>query len=227
MDSGAGKFFRKGAPRVGLWIKIGPDLALDVLTRDLRQIFHVINASDYEKNMHTLEISGPADKKDFREKAAFLFETTRAAGVTCIYRGSPEAAKEIGADGVHVSSIRDLKEGRELFGDEGIAGIHCESSREVAAAAHDAGADFVSFGCKGPAMPSPDALRFWTMLSDKPALIEGPVTNDYCAFWVNAGATFIDAGDYIWSHGEGVMKGTVNMLYAIDLALEEQEKSVQ
>lgn len=53
------------------------------------------------------------------------------------------------------------------------------------------------------------------------------MTNDYCAFWVRAGAGFIDAGDYIWSHGEGVMKGTVNMLYAIDLALEEQKKSIQ
>lgn len=218
---------KKGAPWVGLWLKVGPDLALDVLMRDLRQIFHVINASGYEKNMHTLEISGPAADKDFREKAAFLFEIARAAGIACIYRGAPQDAKDMGADGVHVDSIEALKEGRALFGDEGIAGIHCGTSSEMAAAAHDADADFVSFGTKGPAMPSPDALRFWTMLSDKPALIEGPITNDYCDFWVKAGAGFIDAGDYIWSHGEGVMKGTVNMLYAIDLALEEQEKSVQ
>lgn len=218
---------KKGAPFVGLWIKIGPDLALDILMRDLRQIFHVINASEYEKNMHTLEISGPADDKEFREKAALLFETARAAGMACIYRGAPQDAKDMGADGVHVDTVEALKEGRALFGEEGIAGLHCGISPELAAAAHDAGADFVSFGTKGPAMPSPDALRFWTLLSDKPALIEGPVTNDYCDFWVKAGAGFIDAGDYIWSHGEGVMKGTVNMLYAIDLALENQEKSVQ
>jgi len=221
------KHAKKGAPPVGLWLKVGPDLALDILMRDLRQIFHVINASSYEKNMHTLEISGPAEDQDFREKAAFLFEIARAAGIACIYRGTPQDAKDMGADGVHVDSIEALKEGRALFGDEGIAGIHCGASSEMAAAAHDADADFVSFGTNGPAMPSPDALRFWTMLSDKPALIEGPVTNDYCAFWVNAGAGFIDAGDYIWSHGEGVMKGTVNMLYAIDLALGDREKSIQ
>lgn len=221
------KVLKKGAPLVGLWIKIGPDLALDILVRDLRQIFHVINASAYEKNMHTLEISGPAEDSDFREKAALLFAIARSAGMACVYRGSPQAAKDMGADGVHVDTIEDLAKGRELFGEEGIAGLHCGTSPEMAAQAHDADADFVSFGTKGPAMPSPDALRFWTMLSDKPALIEGPITNDYCAFWVQAGAGFIDAGDYIWSHGDGLMQGTVNMLYAIDLALEDQEKSVQ
>ncbi|MBI4031631.1 MAG: thiamine phosphate synthase [Proteobacteria bacterium] len=222
------KAIKKGAPPVGLWLKVGPDLALDVLMRDLRQIFHVINnGSAYEKNMHTLEISGPAAEQDFRKKTALLFEIARAAGIACIYRGAPKDAKELGADGVHTDSIDSFRKGRELFGAEGIAGIHCGTSSEKAAAAHDADADFVSFGTKGPAMPPPDALRFWTMLSDKPALIEGPVTNDYCAFWVRAGAGFIDAGDYIWSHGEGVMKGTVNMLYAIDLALEEQKKSIQ
>lgn len=221
------KTVKSGASPVGLWIKVGPDLALDILMPGLRQIFHVINASSYEKNMHTLEIFGPAEEQEFREKAAFLFEIARAAGIACIYRGTPKDAKDMGADGVHVDTIEALKEGRELFGAEGIAGLHCGTSPDMAAAAHDAGADFVSFGGKGPAMPSPDALRFWAMLSDKPALIEGPITNDYCAFWVQAGAGFIDAGDYIWSHGEGVMKGTVNMLYAIDLALEEQQKSVQ
>ena len=221
------KVIKKGASPVGLWLKIGPDLALDVLMRDLRQIFRVINASSYEKNMHALEISGPADDADFCAKAELLFAVARAAGIACIYRGAPQVAKDIGADGVHVDTAELFTQGRELFGDDGIVGLHCGNSQELAAQAHDAGADFVSFGVKGPAMPSPDALRFWTMLSDKPALIEGPVTNDYCAFWVQAGAGFIDAGDYIWSHGDGVMQGTVNMLYAIDLALEEQEKSVQ
>jgi thiamine-phosphate pyrophosphorylase len=219
---------KKGAPPVGLWLKIGPDLAIEILVRDLRQIFHVINhGSAYEKNMHTLEISGPAEEKDFREKAGLLFAVARAAGIAGIYRGDPAAAKEMDADGVLVDSIAAFREGRKLFGEDGIVGIYCGTSKDLAAQAHDAEADFVSFGTKNAAMPSPDTLRFWTMLSDKPALIEGPITNDYCAYWVQAGASFIDAGDYIWSHGDGLMQGTINMLYAIDLALEEQEKTIQ
>ncbi|HEY8192195.1 MAG TPA: thiamine phosphate synthase [Alphaproteobacteria bacterium] len=219
---------KKGAPPVGLWLKIGPDLAVDILLRDLRQIFHVINnGSAYEKNMHVLEIVGSADDKDFREKAALLFAIGRAAGMAGIYRGDPAVAKEMDADGVLVDSITAFGEARKLFGENGIVGIYCGTSQDMAAQAHDAGADFVSFGTGKAGFPSPDVLRFWTILSDKPALIEGAITNDYCAYWVQAGAAFIDAGDYIWSHGEGLMQGTVNMLYAIDLALEEQEKSVQ
>ncbi len=222
------KVIKKGAPPVGLWLKIGPDLAVDILLRDLRQIFHVINnGSAYEKNMHVLEIVGAAEDKDFREKAALLFAIGRAAGMAGIYRGDPAAAKEMDADGVLADSVAAFGEARKLFGEDGIVGIYCGTSQDMAAQAHDAGADFVSFGTGKAAFPSPDVLRFWTILSDKPALIEGAITNDYCAYWVQAGASFIDAGDYIWSHGEGLMQGTVNMLYAIDLALEEQEKSVQ
>ena len=63
---------------------------------------------------------------------------------------------------------------------------------------------------------------FW-MPSHAFAVIEGPVTNDYCAYYVESGAAFIDAGDYIWGHGKGVMQGTVNMLHAIDLALDDKK----
>lgn len=221
------KVVKKGAPPCGLWLRVGPDLAVEELLRDLQQVFHVINSSDYEKNMHTLEIHGDAGNAVFREKASLLFDFARGKGMACIYRGDPAAAKEMGADGVLVDSAALLAEGKSLFGDDGIAGLACGTSQEMAALAHDEGADFVSFGTGGPAFPPPDVLRFWTILSDKPALIEGPVDNDYAAYWVNAGAAFLDAGDYIWSHGKGVMQGTVNMLYAIDLAAGERESKVQ
>lgn len=214
---------KKGAPGCGLYIKVGPDLAMAELVRDLRQIFFVINGSDYEKNMHVVEIRGDMEDSGFRAKAADLCGFIRANGMVCIVRGHPEPAKEIGADGVLVDTEVDIATGRTLFGEDGIVGLFCGVSPERAAAAHDAGVDFVSFGVKGgAAMPSLEGLRFWTMLSEKPALIEGPVTNDYCAYYVQAGAMFVDAGDYIWSHGKGVMQGTVNMLHAIDLALADR-----
>lgn len=218
---------RKGAPPVGLWLKVGPDLAIPELLRDLKQIFFVINGSRYERNMHALEVRGQPDDPEFRDKAAVLFEFARHHGIACIFRGDHQTAKDIGADGVLVNVPEDIDKAREIFGVDGIIGLACGTSSEMAAAAHDAATDFVSFGAANGQLPAPEALRFWTLLSDKPALVEGPLTNDYCAYYVQAGAAFLDAGDYIWSHGKGVMQGTVNMLHAIDLALAEQREKKQ
>jgi thiamine monophosphate synthase len=215
---------RKGAAPVGLWIKVGPDLAMAELVRDLKQIFFVINGSKYERNMHTLEVRGPAGDPEFREKAQALYEFARVNGLACIFRGDAQAAKDLGADGVLVEAPADIAEARKIFGEDGIVGLACGISADLAAQAHDAAADFVTFGAGEGKMPGPDALRFWSMLSDNPALVEGPMTNDYVAYYVQNGASFIDAGDYIWSQGKGVMQGTVNMLHAIDLALEEQQR---
>lgn len=213
---------RKGAPGCGLWLRIGPDLALDVLVRDLNQIFYVINASRYEKNMHALEITGNAENALFRESAQALFSFARGKGITCIFRGDGKTAKDLGADGVLLESADHLAEAKDLFGPEGIVGLSCGLSNEAAAAAYDADADFVTFGTGKDTMPDAAILKFWTMLTDRPAVIEGPVTNDYCAYYIDAGASFIDAGSYIFSHGRGVMQATVNMLHAIDLALDEK-----
>jgi hypothetical protein len=218
---------KQGAPPVGLWLKVGPDLAIPELLRDLKQIFFVINASAYERNMHVLEVRGDPGDVEFRDKAAVLFEFARHNGIACIFRGDYQMAKDIGADGVLVNAPADIDGARKIFGEAGIVGLACGTSSEMAAAAHDAAADFVSFGAANGQLPGPEALRFWTILSDKPALVEGPLTNDYAAYYVQSGASFLDAGDYIWSHGKGVMQGAVNMLHAIDLALAEQREKKQ
>ncbi len=215
---------KKGAPPVGLWLRVGPDLVLEELLRDLRQIFFVINGSDYERNMHAIEIFGDESDEEFRKKAGLVAAFGRDGGLAVIYRGSPSVAAEIEADGVLLKTLDDLPIAREHFGEEGIIGLACGTSQENAAAAHDAALDFVSFGTGKSTFPPPDVLRFWTLLSDKPAVVEGPITNDYVSYWVEAEAGFLDAGDYIWAHGKGVMQGTSNMLHAIELALESQQK---
>lgn len=219
---------KEGAAAVGLYLKIGPDLAMDVLFRDLKQIFFVINSASYERNMHALEVRVDKDDPEHMEKAQALCAFASMNGVVPVYRGAPDFAREIGAEAVLLETLDDMESARGIFGEEGIVGFACGLSNDDAAAAYDAGVDFVSFGVTGGAkMPSADILKFWTMLTDKPAVIEGPVTNDYCAYYVEAGAGFIDAADYIFSHGKGVMQGTVNMLHAIDLALEGKDDTPQ
>lgn len=214
---------RKGAPACGLWLRIGPDLAPDVLVRDLNQIFYVINRSEYEKNMHALEITGDYASEQFREAALALFAFARSKGMATIFRGPAETAKALEADGVLLQDVNDIAAARALFGEKGIVGLACGLSQETSLAAYDAGADFVTFG-SAQKMPGADVMKMWTILTDKPAVVEGPVTNDYCAYYVDAGAGFIDAGDYIWSHAKGVMQGAVNMLHAIDLALAARDQ---
>lgn len=216
---------KTGAAPCGLWLRIGPDLAVEKLARDLKQIYLAINNSDYEKNMHTLEISGDASDEKFCDAAILLFAMAREKGIATIYRGDAQSAHQLEADGVLLKNPDDLKAAREIFGEDGILGLECSMSNEKAAAGYDAGVDFVTFGTDKNTMPDAEILKFWTMLTDLPAVIEGPVNNDYAAYYVEAGAAFIDAGDYIWSHGKGVMQGTVNMLHAIDLALEDKKKS--
>lgn len=216
---------KKGAPSVGLYLRVGPALEMDMLTRDLKQIFFAINGADYETNMHALEINGtPDDDPAFVEKAQALAQFAAMSGIVPVYRGDPNLAREIGAEGVLLQSLDDIGAAREHFGEKGVIGLHCGIDNEKAAAAYDAEVDFVCFGLGAEKMPAADVLTFWTMLTELPAVVEGKISNDYAAYYVQAGAGFIDGTDYIWSHQKGVMQGTVNMLHAIDLALKDGGK---
>lgn len=215
---------KSGAPACGLWLRLGPDLAVDILSRDLKQIFFAINGSPYERNMHALEITGDAVDGSFAEAARHLYALARAGGIATIFRGDPQAAKDLGADGVLVADIAMLQQARAIFGDGGISGLACGLSKELSLAAYDAGADFITFGAANK-MPDAELMKMWDILTDRPVVIEGPISNDYAAYYVQAGAGFIDAGTYIWNHAKGVMQGTVNMLHAIDLALETKPEA--
>ena len=220
----------KGAPGAGLYIRIPHSPDLEKLVPQLRQLFHVTNASAHEKNMHVLEIAaGGKDDVEFREKSELLIAIARHNGITCIMRGGDAAvAKDIGFEGILALSYEEFTAARTVFGNDGIVGLACGTSQEMTAWAHDEGADFAAFGTgKNDSLPPIESLRFWTILNDKPSVIEGPVTNDYAAFFIQAGAMFLDCGDYIFSHEKGVMQGTVNMLHAIDLALAATQQTKQ
>lgn len=212
----------KGAPPCGLWLRAGPVLAPEILLRDLNQIFYVINRSPYEKNMHALELTGDADDPAFREGAQAVFAFARSKGIVPVFRGRAQDAQSLGAEGVLLQDAAQVAAAKALADDTWIVGVACGLSQQASLAAYDAGADFVTFGT-AEKMPSADIMKMWTILTDRPAVVEGPVDNDHCAYYVAAGAGFIDAGAYIWSHAKGVMQGTVNMLHAIDLALEDKK----
>ena len=215
---------KKGsASPVGLYIKLGPDYAMDILTKDLKQIALVINHDKHKRNMHAIELAVNEDDEEFKDKAKALTGFAKHNGIAVVLRGHPELAQEIEAEGVLLEDWDLLDAAREIFGhDKGLIGLYCENDPDKSAAAFDADVDFVSFGMKKGGLPAVEALKFWNMLTPKPAVVEGPVTNDHAAYYIENGAGFLSAADYIWSHPKGVMQGTVNMLHAIELALEEK-----
>jgi thiamine-phosphate pyrophosphorylase len=220
-----GKYSKPGAAPCGLYIGTpthftgGPE---DFL-RDIRQIFLALNASEYEKNFHVIEFR-PQNSHDAVarfEAGAALCALTRRQGFIFIVDNDIGLAKMTQADGVIVKSAQDVRRARDELGPDSIIGMRCGSSRDLASAARDEGADYVSFAGLPGILPDPGLFSWWKQESTRICVAQGKIANDDAGSYVQAGADFIEGTDYIWSHPEGVMKGVVNLLYAIDLANEK------
>lgn len=190
----------------------------------MRHLFFVANRSGYKKNMHVIEIAHEAGAGDFAERAGPVVALARGAGFVAVIRGKGQAvadmARTVQSDGVLLDELEDIATVRECLGMDAIIGLRCGLSPERADEARAAGADYVSFGYPDRGrLPPEDIVKLWAWSADTPVLVEGPLTNDDIDDYIKAGATFFDAGSYIFKHPEGIMQGTVNMLFAIDLAL--------
>jgi thiamine-phosphate pyrophosphorylase len=210
-----------------LYVVVPPGFVPADVAPQLRHLFYVTNRSAYERNMHALEIAHEVDAPDFAQRAEPVIALGRASGFAVILRGKGDAtarlAQALSADGVLLDELEHIARARAILGEDAIIGLRCGLSPERADEARDAGADYVSFGYPGrEQLPPEDIVKLWAWSSEKPVLVEGPVTNDDIDDFVKAGATFFDCGGYIFGHPDGVMQGTVNMLYAIDLALGVQ-----
>lgn len=218
-----GKSSKAGAPPCGLYLTTPQDFNGADFVRALRQVFLAINASEYEKNRHILTFrvqEGHASQAE-TAAAAELCELARGQGLVFLCANDIHLAKTTGADGVMLDNPDDLETARTMLGDDAIIGVRCGSSRRRAEQALGKGADCVSFYDEAGGFLNPEIVRWWRLKTDNPCVVEGRLTNDDCGFYAAAGADFIDGSSYIWAHPEGVMKGVVNMAYAIDLALEQ------
>jgi thiamine monophosphate synthase len=211
---------KKGAPPCGLYLRIGPDPAMDKIMPALRQAAFVVNRSEYERNMHVIEVA--TGEGEAANKAVALVQLAKMEGLTALMKASADEAAAAGADGVMLEHIEKVEEAREKLGKDAIIALACGISRAIAEQAKEQGVDCVQFGAPEASMlPSTDLFSWWSTLTAIPSIAAGPVTNDNAGAYVRAGASFLDASPYVWDNPKGVMQGTVNMLYAIDLAAEE------
>jgi thiamine-phosphate pyrophosphorylase len=212
----------KNPPPCGLYLCIAENPDMDKVLLALRQAAMVINRSAFDRNMHVVELAaGPegqgAGQGTGREKTEALVQIVKMEGLVAIIKGDAQAAKDMQADGVLLADANAIAPARALLGEEAIIGLACGQDKALAQKAHERGADYVSFGDAQVFAPIA-LLNWWSTLSQAPALASGNLTNDDVAAYLAAGATFLDCSDYVWNHPKGVMQGTVNMLYAIELA---------
>lgn len=218
------KEVKKGAPSCGLYLRIADDRPFEDAFRDMREAAFVINRSSYEKNLHVLEVGGDQVDADSTQRLRALVLGGKQNGLVVIVRGNAGLAFAAEADGVLLDKADDITNAREVLGPDAIIGLRCGLSRQMAEKAIDQSVDYISFasGGRGDILPPESLIAWWSVKSEIPALVEGHLTNDDCGRYVRAGATFIEGTHYVWCHPQGIKQGTVDMLYAIDLASQEQ-----
>lgn len=213
---------KKGAPACGLYLRVADDLPFETAIARIREAAFVINRSAYEKNMNVLELGGDLVDAEAPERLAALVQLGQHEGMVVIVREQAGLAFAAKADGVILSNIDHLESARAVLGDDAIIGLRCGLSRMMAEKTLGLGVDYISFaaGGRGDVLPPESLIVWWSVKTDTPCLVEGPLTNDDCGRYVRAGATFLEATDYVWQHPKGTKQGVVDMLYAIDLAME-------
>ncbi|MFN3827001.1 MAG: thiamine phosphate synthase [Micavibrio sp.] len=215
------KDVKEGAPSCGLYFSMPDDVPLEQANRMIREAAFVINRSSYERNMNVLELGAGIGDAEALERLVTLVAVGRREGMVVIIRNDAELAKDAEADGVILDDPDALAAAREMVGPDGIMGLRCGLSRASAEKALALEVDYVSFHAAAHHLLPPESLiSWWSVKTDIPCLVEGGLTNDDCARYVRAGATFVEASFYVWDHPQGIKQGTVDMLYAIDLAME-------
>jgi thiamine-phosphate pyrophosphorylase len=166
------------------------------------------------------------DDDTWRRAIDALRPVTQSRGVAFLLNDRAELVRQTGSDGAHVGQ-EDMpaREARRLIGREGMLGVTCHESRDLAMQAGDDGADYVAFGAFFPSatkqvsrLADPEILAWWSDLMELPCCAIGGITAANCAPLVQAGADFLAVVGAVWSHPDGPAAGVRAMNEAIRAA---------
>lgn len=168
------------------------------------------------------------DDDAVRRAAEILLPIAQAREVPLVINDRPDLAAETGADGVHVGQQdADYQAARAAVGADGIVGVTCHDSRDLAMRAGEQGADYVAFGAFFPTATKepktradPEILKWWSGLFVVPCVAIGGITIENCATLVRAGADFIAVVSAVWNHPKGPAKAVADFNNAIDQAAD-------
>lgn len=202
---------KSGSPPCGIYVRIDEYADMQKIITGVRQMALVINrASGYEKNMHVVEL---AYRKEDTEKINDLVTILQAQGLIAILAGAKVEHSEVfpEVDGFLAGTPGDFEALKTALPEEKIIGI--------------TGADHIPEQADYAVVTADPAALMKTRAGTGDVLLCASgkgITNDTVGVLARAGASFVDATDYILTHEKGVMQGAVNILHALELALEDE-----
>jgi len=157
------------------------------------------------------------DDDTVRATADLLRPVAHARDVSFIMNDRPDLALETGCDGVHVGQQdASYEDARDLIGADGIVGVTCHDSRDLAMHAAEKGADYVAFGAfyeSGTKMPKykadPAILSWWQEMMAVPCVAIGGITVETCPELIAAGADFLSVVAGVWDYPDGPAEAVI------------------
>ncbi len=140
-----------------------------------------------------------------------LLEITRRYRIPLIINDSPEIAKEVGADGVHLGKEDlEISDARRILGSEGIIGVSCYGDIERGLWAEREGADYLAFGTPffTPTKPERKPTPFEVVREAKrkiktiPIFAIGGITKDNVASVLETGVDGIAVITAVFNSGD-------------------------
>ena len=152
-----------------------------------------------------------ASDHDVLRAGEVLMPIAQRAGVAFIVNDRPDLARRLGADGVHIGQQdASYAEARAAIGPQGIVGVTCHGSRDLAFAAGEAGADYIAFGSFYPTATKQvqfraelELLQWWAETMTVPVVAIGGITVENARPLIEAGADFLAVSSGVWNHAEG------------------------
>ncbi|MEM6414390.1 MAG: thiamine phosphate synthase [Pseudomonadota bacterium] len=155
--------------------------------------------------------NAPPEKDDVKRIAEVISPIAREANALFLINDDPHVAKEVGADGVHIGqSDVPYDIARSVVGQNGIVGVTCHASMDLAIDAGSAGADYVAFGAffptrtKNTSTQAPiSIIKNWTFAAAVPCVAIGGITVNNVEPLLGAGADYVAVSSGVWNASAG------------------------
>jgi thiamine-phosphate pyrophosphorylase len=136
-----------------------------------------------------------------------LVARAQAKGCAVLLSDSAGEVARFGADGLHLSEVKNYKRARDLLPAASI-GVFCGISRHEAMEAAEAGADYISFTADLA------LVTWWAEVMVVPVVVELGGDVSWASDFIAAGADFLGLGEGIWQSEES-LKAAISGVMAL------------